>query len=95
MATKEKELTSYRIEVMEKNIVEFRDEMRLGFDRINAKLDGLDSKYPSMKEHFENREKIKELEGKVEKINGKIAMWSGSLLILAFLAQQLFDKLWK
>ena len=48
-----------------------------------------------MKEHYDNREKIKELEGKVDKINGKIALWSGSIIVIAYFAQQFIERIWK
>lgn len=95
MAKQDSELNNFRFETMEKNIQELKQEMHAGFEKIFARFDSMDNRYPSIKEHYENKEKIKELEGKVEKINTKIALWSGSIIILGYMAQQLFEKLWK
>lgn len=42
----------------------------------------------------EDKQRFKDMEKKVEKIDLRIASWSGSLIIVAFIAQQLFEK-WK
>lgn len=92
--SKKEDITSFRFSVMEENFKELKIEMNAGFEKIFARLDGMDSKYPSMREHFENKEKIKALETKVEGINIRIATWSGSIIILAYIAQQIAEK-WK
>lgn len=71
-----------------------RDEMRVWFKEIIARFDGLDNKYVSIELYKEEKEKVKNLEKKVEGINMKIASWSGSIIILGYIAQQLIDK-WK
>lgn len=92
--TKAEDLISFRFTVMEENFKEIKTEMKAWFAEIFARLDWMDEKYPSMREHFENKEKIKALETKVEGINLRIATWSGAIIIIAYIAQQLIEK-WK
>ena len=80
---------------MEKNIEKLEKSMNDGFEKIFARFDSMNSQYPSMRDHMENERKIRELQDKVDKINTKIALWSGSIIILAYIAQQLFEKVWR
>lgn len=89
------EINNFRFETMEKNIEKLEKSMNDGFDKIFARFDSMNSQYPSMRDHMENERKIRELQDKVDKINTKIALWSGSIIILAYIAQQLFEKVWR
>ena len=91
---KKDELTSYKISCMETDLKEMKSEMATNFEKIFARFDSMEGKYPSMREHFENKEKIKALENKVEGINMKIASWTGSIIIIMYFVQQFLEK-WK
>lgn len=94
MNKKPEDLTSFRFTTMEENFREMKNQMNAWFAKIFDRLDWMDEKYPSMREHFENKEKIRTLEEKVDGINIRIASWSGSIIIGAYIAQQLIEK-WK